>query len=141
MKLVVPALLAIATAAFADAPMSDAERKLVAAVGAEIALRDATHATVTKSALDTLVRYGATLVARTMRLSPGQGVKMMKVHPEGICARFGFQVGDVVTSVNRVDATTAPVVQLFVDAKPGARLVVQLVRAGQPMKLEIKVTK
>ncbi len=130
---------AIFLAAGEGPPLSETERKLVTAVGAQIVKVDDTHATITKGALDTLVRYGAPLVARTMRLVPGQGVKLFAVHPDGICARLGFKSGDLVTTVNRVDATTRPVVDLFVKAKPGDQLVVRLLRAGQPAKLEIKV--
>lgn len=125
--------------ATAGPPLSETERKLVAAVGAQIERRDEAHATITTGALATLVRYGAPLVARTMRIAPGEGVTLFAVHPDGICARFGFRSGDLVTTVNRVDATTRPVVELFVRAKPGDRLIVRFVRAGQPAKLEIKV--
>ena len=131
--------LLLTASAPASPPLSETEAKLVAAVGAQIERRDDTHVTVAKAALDTLVRYGRPLVGRTMRITPGRGVTLFKVHPDGICARFGFQAGDLVTTVNRVDATTMPVVELFVKARPGDRLVVALVRGGQPMKIEIKV--
>jgi len=135
----VAAALFLTAGAPAGPPLSETEAKLVAAVGAQIERRDDTHVTITKPALDTLVRYGRPLVGRTMRIAPGRGVTLFKVHPDGICARFGFQAGDVVTTVNRVDATTMPVVDLFVKAKPGDRLVVAFLRAGQPMKIEIRV--
>jgi S1-C subfamily serine protease len=132
------ALLAAVISTTAAPKMSAVERKLVAVVGPQIVKADATHYAIQLTGFVQLVKLGQILI-KPLEIRRGQGVTMVVI-PDGIFGRLGFETGDLVTSVNRVDATTMPVVDLFVRAKPGDRFVVRLWRARKLVKLEIRLT-
>ena len=70
-----------------------------------------------------------------------EGVVVKDIAPDGVAARAGLHVGDIITSVNGVETPTARIFYQSVKNLPrGRSIALRLIRQGKPLFIPFKVT-
>ncbi len=87
-----------------------------------------------------------TKIARGCRIVPAMrdgkavGFKLYAIRPTSIWAKLGFENGDTLHSINRIDLNTHDMgMQVYVKLKEETLITIQLTRKAKPIEIEIAI--